>query len=160
MSRFPLIRDSPFDLSPTAFRRSNYMVSSSPLSTQHKRRARQAQSPSPKGSPSPPEHRISHAQSRTGPPGVTMADQHPSRSVQHLTNRLQRIEGQVRGIQRMVADGREAEEVLIQISAVLAATRRLAGIVAREAIEDALDADSAGLSDRIGGIIEAFSRLD
>lgn len=89
-----------------------------------------------------------------------MADQHPSRSVQHLTNRLQRIEGQVRGIQRMVADGREAEEVLIQISAVLAATRRLAGIVAREAIEDALDADSAGLSDRIGGIIEAFSRLD
>ncbi len=89
-----------------------------------------------------------------------MADQRPSRSVQHLTNRLQRIEGQVRGIQRMVADGREPEEVLIQISAVLAATRRLAGIVAREAIEDALDADSGGLSDRIGGIIEAFSRLD
>lgn len=89
-----------------------------------------------------------------------MADQGQSRSVQHLTNRLQRIEGQVRGIQRMVAEGREPEEVLIQISAVLAATRRLAGIVAREAIEDALDADASGSSDRIGGIIEAFSRLD
>ncbi len=89
-----------------------------------------------------------------------MADQHRSHPVQHLTNRLQRIEGQVRGIQRMLAEGREPEEVLIQISAVLAATRRLAGIVAREAIEDALDADASGLSDRIGGIIEAFSRLD
>lgn len=89
-----------------------------------------------------------------------MADQRQSRSVQHLTNRLQRIEGQVRGIQRMVTEGREPEEVLIQISAVLAATRRLAGIVAKEAIEDALDVDASGSSDRIGGIIEAFSRLD
>lgn len=89
-----------------------------------------------------------------------MADQRQSRSVQHLTNRLQRIEGQVRGIQRMVAEGREPEEVLIQISAVLAATRRLAGIIAKEGIEDALDGDASGLSDRIGGIIEAFSRLD
>jgi len=89
-----------------------------------------------------------------------MADERQSRSVQHLTNRLQRIEGQVRGIQRMLTEGREPEEVLIQISAVLAATRRLAGIVAREAIEDALDADASGSSERIGGIIEAFSRLD
>ena len=89
-----------------------------------------------------------------------MAQQREQPSLQHLTNRLQRIEGQVRGIQRMVAEGREATEVLTQISAVLAATRRVAGVVARRGLQDALDAGEGHMDERVGAIVEAFSRLD
>ncbi|MFS0787201.1 metal-sensing transcriptional repressor [Shouchella sp. 1P09AA] len=42
-----------------------------------------------------------------------------------LTNRLKRIEGQVRGIQKMVEDDRYCVDVLIQLSAIQAALRKV-----------------------------------
>ncbi|MFU0790300.1 metal-sensing transcriptional repressor [Virgibacillus proomii] len=42
-----------------------------------------------------------------------------------ITNRLKRIEGQVRGIQKMVADDRYCIDILIQISAVNAALKKV-----------------------------------
>jgi len=84
----------------------------------------------------------------------------PQSPAQPIVNRLQRIEGQVRGIQRMVREQRDATELLMQISAVLAATRRLAGVIAEEALADALQADGAEIDERTAAIIEAFSRLD
>jgi len=42
-----------------------------------------------------------------------------------LLNRLNRIEGQVRGVTRMVAEGRYCIEVLTQLSAVKAALARV-----------------------------------
>lgn len=42
-----------------------------------------------------------------------------------LTNRLRRIEGQVRGVQRMVEEGRYCVDVLTQIDAVTAALARV-----------------------------------
>jgi len=41
-----------------------------------------------------------------------------STSTEELITRLRRIEGQMRGLQRMLADGRECEDVLTQIMAV------------------------------------------
>jgi DNA-binding FrmR family transcriptional regulator len=38
-----------------------------------------------------------------------------------IVNRLARIEGQVRGLQRMVEDGKECEQILTQLSAVRSA---------------------------------------
>ncbi len=35
-----------------------------------------------------------------------------------LLKRLKRIEGQVRGIQRMIADGRDCESLITQLAAV------------------------------------------
>lgn len=46
----------------------------------------------------------------------------PDDVVNDLINRLRRVEGQVRGIQAMLADGRECRDVVTQISA---ATRAL-----------------------------------
>ena len=60
----------------------------------------------------------------------------------------------------MVREGREATEVLMQISAVLAATRRLAGAVADDALRDAVGEKGVELDERASAIIEAFSRLD
>lgn len=40
---------------------------------------------------------------------------------EHLLNRLRRIEGQVRGLQRMVSEGRYCVDILVQVAAVKAA---------------------------------------
>lgn len=44
---------------------------------------------------------------------------------QKLVNRLKRIEGQVRGIQRMIEDDRYCVDVLVQVSAVSAALKKV-----------------------------------
>jgi DNA-binding FrmR family transcriptional regulator len=46
----------------------------------------------------------------------------PEETIAELTRRLRRVEGQARGIQQMLADGRDCREVVTQISA---ATRAL-----------------------------------
>lgn len=45
----------------------------------------------------------------------------PDELVDDLTKRLRRIEGQVRGIQAMLGDGRDCKTVIAQISAVSSA---------------------------------------
>lgn len=45
----------------------------------------------------------------------------PEQTVNDLLKRLRRIEGQVRGIQRMLLDGRECRDVITQISAASSA---------------------------------------
>lgn len=42
-----------------------------------------------------------------------------------MINRLKRIEGQVRGLQNMIADDRYCLDILVQISAVNAALKRV-----------------------------------
>jgi len=44
---------------------------------------------------------------------------------QVVINRLKRIEGQVRGIQRMVEEDRYCVDILVQISAINAALKKL-----------------------------------
>ena len=43
---------------------------------------------------------------------------------QAVTNRLKRIEGQVRGLMKMIEEGKGCEEVLIQIGSVKAALHK------------------------------------
>ena len=42
----------------------------------------------------------------------------PEDTIADLTKRLRRAEGQVRGVQQMLAEGRDCREVLTQLSAV------------------------------------------
>ncbi len=51
--------------------------------------------------------------------------QEPEDGERELLLRLRRLEGQIRGIQRMVADGRPCEEIVTQILAVRAAVDRV-----------------------------------
>ncbi len=59
-----------------------------------------------------------------------------------LVSRLRKIEGQVRGIQRMVESGRPCDDVLTQVSAVTNALRRVGvmalGCAIAEAVQDAV----------------------
>lgn len=57
-------------------------------------------------------------------PAITSID---AETRQDLTERLKRIEGQARGIQKMIEDGRDCEQIMNQVSAVKAATHALSG---------------------------------
>jgi len=48
----------------------------------------------------------------------------PAETVKDLTNRLRRIEGQVRALQQMLADGRDCREIVTQLSAANKALER------------------------------------
>ena len=50
---------------------------------------------------------------------------------QDVLARMKRIEGQVRGIQRMVEEGKECEDVLVQVRAVRSALRSATGQIMR-----------------------------
>jgi DNA-binding FrmR family transcriptional regulator len=66
------------------------------------------------------------AQKRTG--GDLVAP-----SCDQLVRRLKRIEGQVRGLQRMIEEGRSCSEVLVQLSALREALNRVGvGLIVRQ----------------------------
>ncbi len=84
-------------------------------------------------------------------------------AVQSILNRLQRIEGQLRGIQKMVADERDTLDVLTQMSAVLAATRRAAGAIMKQRLTELAEAEdglSAEATREMHALVEAFAKLD
>ncbi len=52
-------------------------------------------------------------------------------SKETLLKRLKRAEGQIRGIQKMIENGRECESVITQLAAVRSAVDGVAGIILR-----------------------------
>ena len=64
---------------------------------------------------------------------------------QAIINRLKRIEGQIRGIQKMVNDDRYCVDILVQISAVQAALKKVEYSVAERHVKHCvLDAAKTG----------------
>ncbi|WP_461240927.1 metal-sensing transcriptional repressor [Paucilactobacillus sp. N302-9] len=55
-----------------------------------------------------------------------------------MINRLKRAEGQLRGIQAMMEDGRDCAEVVNQLSAVEASVKRVMGMIIAENITQKL----------------------
>ena len=58
---------------------------------------------------------------------------------EHVLTRLRKVEGQVRGLQRMVAEERDCEAVLTQLMAVRAALDKIALSVADEHLEQCVN---------------------
>ncbi|MEP7270887.1 MAG: metal-sensitive transcriptional regulator [Acidobacteriota bacterium] len=76
--------------------------------------------------------------------------------------RLKRIEGQVRGLQQMIENERSCVEVVHQISAVVAALRRVQGDMLREHLATCAEAAITGdlstakarrLADEFGALV-------
>jgi DNA-binding FrmR family transcriptional regulator len=64
--------------------------------------------------------------------------QGPEEEDRELLVRLRRLEGQIRGIQRMVANGRPCEEIVTQILAVRAAVDRVGLLLLSRQVESCL----------------------
>lgn len=77
-----------------------------------------------------------------------------------LLNRLKRIEGQVRGIQVMIKDGRYCGDIIIQLSAVSNAIKSIANIMLDDhmhtcVIDQVKNNDYTGIDE----VVELFKRF-
>lgn len=85
----------------------------------------------------------------------------PHTKTKQVTNRMARIEGHVRSIRAMVADGRPCPEVLIQIAAARAALDQAARVLLEDHLEHCIvDAkDRGNITSAIGDLKEALNRF-
>ena len=82
-----------------------------------------------------------------------------------LLNRLNRIEGQVRGIARMVEQDRYCIDVLTQIQAARAALMRVETEMLKDHIEHCIDGSIAGgdpadQRQKVGELVQLLARSD
>jgi len=61
-----------------------------------------------------------------------------------LINRLRRVEGQSRGLQRMIEDGRSCEEIFTQLAATKAALDRVGVLLISLKMRECLAEETAG----------------
>lgn len=81
-----------------------------------------------------------------------------------IINRLNRIAGQIQGLIKMVQDGKECEEVLIQISAVKSALHKTGQTILEEHLQHCVvdgikNGDEAKTLKKLTSAIEYFSRM-
>ena len=84
--------------------------------------------------------------------------------VDAVTKRLRRIEGQVKGIIKMVENGKPCEDILVQIGATKAALHKtgqviLEGHMHHCVLEGVRDGKEEEVIDRLASAIEQFSRI-
>lgn len=82
-------------------------------------------------------------------------------SKEETTNRLKRVEGQIRGLQRMVDEGRDCEAILTQLMAARAALDQVGLIVADNFVQECvLTADADIARERAGRVLSmVFARF-
>jgi DNA-binding FrmR family transcriptional regulator len=77
-----------------------------------------------------------------------------------LINRLRRVEGQSRGLQRMIEEGRSCEEIFTQLAATKAALDRvgvlLISLKMRECLAEETDEEEAASPAAVEKALEAF----
>lgn len=73
-------------------------------------------------------------------------------------NRLARIEGHVRSIQRMVDDSRNADEILTQVAAVKAALNKFSSVFISMELEECIPEASPN-TDRLDRLTSVISTL-
>ena len=70
-----------------------------------------------------------------------------------LLNRLKRLEGQVRGVERMIEDGRDCESIVTQLGAVRSAIEGVGALLLRNYMKICFDNKTTECSD-----IESLAR--
>jgi CsoR family transcriptional regulator, copper-sensing transcriptional repressor len=76
-----------------------------------------------------------------------------------LNARLRRVEGQVRGLQRMVQNGEYCIDVLTQISAAQAALRKVALVLLEDHLRRCVLGTTEAEDERVREVMEATARL-
>jgi DNA-binding FrmR family transcriptional regulator len=62
-----------------------------------------------------------------------------------IINRLRRVEGQIKGIQKMVDEGQFCGDILIQIAAARSALNNAGGLILENYIKNCLNVSSSGV---------------
>jgi len=80
-------------------------------------------------------------------------------AAQAVLDRIARIEGQVRGIGKMVADHRPCDQILIQVMAARAALEKVAGAIVATGLDECLALPPAEARKVIGNSISMLTEL-
>ena len=73
-------------------------------------------------------------------------------------NRVKRIEGQMRGILRMMEEGQDCKDVITQLSAVRSAVDRTIGVIVSENLLDCITT-AEGDSEKMNAVIQEAMEL-
>ena len=81
-----------------------------------------------------------------------------------IESRLARIEGQIKGIKQMAADGRGCEDIIVQLSAVNSAITNVARLILEHHIEHCVvdgikNSDEANTIENLKTAVSAFSKM-
>ena len=80
-------------------------------------------------------------------------------TIQNLQDRLARIEGQVRGIGKMIEERRKCDQILMQVMAVRAALEKVAAAVVATSIDECLALPPEQARKVIGDSVGMLTRL-
>lgn len=78
---------------------------------------------------------------------------------QEITNRLKRVEGQVRGVIRMMEENKDCKEVVTQLSAIRSAVDRAIGVIVAKNLESCIREAHGEGKDAEEAIQEAVSMI-
>lgn len=78
----------------------------------------------------------------------------PKHNAKDVLDRLSRIEGHVQGIKKMVEEGRDCPDVLLQLSAVKAAVKKVSHVILADHLEHCIKEAIENGNER-----EAFDKL-
>jgi len=105
------------------------------------------------------DHDYLHAQ---GIPHSHGGHTHTHENTKAVTNRLARIIGHLESIKRMVEDGRDCSEVLVQIAAVKSAVNNVGKVILKDHIKhcivDAVEEDDPQPIDDLCDAIDKFMK--
>ena len=88
-----------------------------------------------------------------------MDTQWDAETVQNLQDRLARIEGQVRGISKMVEERRRCDQILMQVMAARAALEKVAAAVVATSIDECLSLPPEQARKVIGNSVSMLTQL-
>ena len=78
-------------------------------------------------------------------------------SKEAIVNRLRKIEGQTRGLQRMIEDGRDCESILTQLAAVRSAIESVGALVLNNYMKFCFSQTDASKTDDIDSLARALA---
>ncbi|MGB8451595.1 MAG: metal-sensing transcriptional repressor [Anaerocolumna sp.] len=85
---------------------------------------------------------------------------HIHENAKAVINRLSRAGGHLESVKRMVEDGKDCSEVLIQLSAVIAALKSTGKVILQDHIEHCIvDAIESGDTTAVGNLNKAIDRF-
>ena len=93
-----------------------------------------------------------------------MGGTHKHKNMEDVIKRLAKIEGHVRGVKQMAAEGKNCEELLLQISAVRGALDKVGKLILDDHLEGCLvdiikESESSGGGEALDRLKEAIHRL-
>jgi DNA-binding FrmR family transcriptional regulator len=104
-----------------------------------------------------PEHAHSHEHTHSHEGAHT--HHHDHTQTKAVVNRLARAIGHLESVKRMVEDGRDCTEVLVQLAAVRSALNSTAKVILKDHLEHCIDDVSAGDSDQLAALNEAIDKF-